>query len=71
MIHWKIEGEAVRNGLNLYHPKDKSSFGGVLRIGNRMWRLRYSKIAKKWFTGYDKINPTALSEWETKHGLTK
>jgi hypothetical protein len=69
MIHWKREGDTVRQGLSLYHPKDKHSIGGVLRIGNHMWRLRYSKIAKQWFKGYDKIDPKALTAWETKHGL--
>ena len=71
MIHWKVEGGEVRNGLSIYHPKDKHSIGGVLRIGNHIWRLRYSKIAKMWFKGYDKIDLTALTEWETKNGLTK
>ena len=71
MIYWKREGEHVRNGISIYHPKDKHSFGGCLRIGNRMWRIRYSKIAKMWFTGYDKIDPNELTRWETKHGLKK
>lgn len=69
MIHWKREGEVIHNGLSLYHPKDKHSVGGVIRIGNHIWRLRYSKIAKMWFKGYDKINPNDLKEWEQKNGL--
>lgn len=71
MIYWKKEGGEIRNGLNLYHPRDKHSIGGVFRLGNHIWRLRYSKIAKMWFKGHDKIDPTALTDWETKNGLTK
>jgi hypothetical protein len=71
MIHWKREGEHVRQGISIYHPKDTSSAGGCLRIGNRLWHIRYSKVAKKWFTGYAHIDPTALEKWETKHGYTK
>ncbi len=69
MIYIKKEGEHVRQGISIYHPKDEHSFGGVLRIGNRIWRLRYSKIAKRWFTGYDKVDPNALKDWESKHGI--
>jgi hypothetical protein len=64
MIHWKREGAVIQQGISIYHPKDQGSAGGCLRIGNRIWRLRYSKIVKKWFTGYDKINPNAMKEWE-------
>lgn len=71
MIQWKKEGEKIRQGISIYHPKDKHSIGGCLRIGNRMWRIRYSKIAKKWFTGYDKVDPNALELWEAHHGLKK
>jgi hypothetical protein len=69
ILHWKKEGQTVGQGLSFYHPKDEHSFGFVLRIGNRMWRMRYSKFAKKWFTGYDKIDPNALKNWEKLHGL--
>ena len=68
MIHWKKEGEHIRQGISIYHPKDKHSAGGVLRVGNRMWRIRYSKVSKQWHTGYDKVNPNALKEWEAEHG---
>jgi hypothetical protein len=63
MLHWKKEGGPIHQGISIYHPTDKSSAGGCLRIGNRLWRVRYSKVAKKWFTRYDKINPDALKEW--------
>lgn len=68
MLHWKVEGEYIKQGINVYHPKDQSSAGFVLRVGNRMWRVRYSKVAKKWFNDYTKINPNALKEWEAQHG---
>ena len=69
MIHWKKEGELVYNGISFYHPKDKNSVGGCIRIGARIWRARYSKNAKKWFLTYHKVDPNALKEWEVKHGV--
>lgn len=69
MLYWKREGQHINNGLSVYHPKDEHSAGFVLRIGKRILRVRYSKLAKKWFTGYDKTDPNALKEWEAKHGL--
>lgn len=72
MIRWRKEGEEIHNGLNFYPPKDKNSFGGCLRIGNRCWRVRYSKNAKKWFFTYNKIeDPNSLDDWESKHGYKK
>lgn len=71
MIHWKIEGEAVRQGISIYHPKDKSSAGGCIRIGNRMWKIRYSKITKQLYFKYYKVDPNALELWEVHHGLKK
>jgi len=68
MINWKKEGEVVRQGFSFYHPKDEYSAGGCLRIGNRLWRVRYSKFAKKWFVGYDKIDSNALRKWEEQNG---
>jgi hypothetical protein len=64
MIHWQKEGEQIRQGINVYHPKDTHSAGGCLRIRNHIWRARYSKIAKQWFFRYDKIKPNALQDWE-------
>lgn len=71
MMHWKKEGEVIRQGISIYHPKDKSSAGGCIRIGNRMWKLRYSKVSKKWFSGYYKVDPKALELWEVHHGYRK
>lgn len=69
MIHWKEEGEEIKNGLSFYHPKNNHSAGVLLRIGWRIWRARYSKVAKHWFFTYNNINPNALKEWEEKHGI--
>lgn len=71
LLHWRKEGEKLGQGLSFYHPSDTASIGVFLRIGNRMWRLRYSKVAKKWFRGYDKVDPNALELWEVHHGLKK
>jgi hypothetical protein len=69
MIHIKKEGEHIRQGISIYHPKDTHSIGGCLRIGNRLWRVRFSKLTKKWNFGYDKVNPNALKDWEEQHGF--
>lgn len=63
MIHWKREGQIIHQGLNVYHPKDESSMGFVLRIGNRMWRVRYSKHTKIWYTDYVKVDPDAINKF--------
>ena len=68
MIYWREEGKTVKQGFNFYRPTDESSLGFYLRLGNRCWRIRYSKVTKKWFTGYNKIDPNALKVWETQHG---
>lgn len=57
MIHWYYEGSKLKQGLSLYHPKDKSSIGGFLRIGNRGIRIRYSKLRNKWFCSYNRVDP--------------
>lgn len=71
LLHWRKEGERLGQGLSFYHPSNKSSAGLHLRIGNRMWQLRYSKVSKKWHTGYYKVDPNALELWEVHHGLKK
>ena len=71
MIHWKIENQEVKQGLSIYHPNDKNSIGGVLRIGNHLLRIRWSKNAKKFFVGYHKVDPNTLKDWEIKHGYKK
>ena len=65
MIHWKREGHPVQQGLSVYHPKDRSSIGGVLRIGNHLWGVRYSRFAKQWFISHYRINPTVLIDYHS------
>ena len=67
MIHWKIEGQHVYQGISIYHPKDEASAGAVLRIGDRFWLVRYSKIAKKWNFDYRKVDLSALRELEDRY----
>lgn len=54
MIHWKIEFEKIQQGLSVYPPSDPFSAGFVLRIGKRLWRVRYSKSTGKWHFNYAK-----------------
>ena len=62
MIHWREEGEIVRQGLSFYPPKCTHSVGFFLRIGNHIIRVRWSKHVKKLFTGYNKVNPSAYDD---------
>ena len=71
MIHWQREGAVIHQGINIYHPKDEQNAGGCLRIGNRLWKIRYSKFFKKWHFNYYKAEPNALEDWEALHGLKK
>jgi hypothetical protein len=71
MIHWRKEGSELRQGLSFYHPKDEGSAGVWLRIGYRRWFIRYSKITKKWYCDYAKVDPDALANWEAHHGYKK
>jgi hypothetical protein len=48
MIYTKIEGQAPRQGLNIYSSTDPSSKGFVIRIWYGVLSVRYSKIVKRW-----------------------
>jgi hypothetical protein len=48
MIYTKIEGQAPRQGLNIYSSTDPSSAGFVIRIWYGVLSVRYSKIVKRW-----------------------
>jgi len=63
MIYWKREGEKVRNGLSVYHPKDESSVGVCIRFGRHLLGVRYSKNTKKWTFRYDKITTDDWNEY--------
>jgi len=50
VIHFRGEADPVRQGLNLYHPREwKWHVGFILRIGNWGWKLRYSFRVHKLF----------------------
>ena len=57
MFHWREETSRVKQGFNVYRPNDKSSAGFILRVGNHILRVRWSKNAKKFFSGYNKVDP--------------
>jgi len=46
MIRFIREGDDIKHGLNLYHPKDFSSIGFKLRIKNTVIVVRWSKLNK-------------------------
>lgn len=47
MFYLIREGNALRQGLNVYHPFHENSIGFVLIIWRRGFRVRYSKITGK------------------------
>ena len=57
MIHIRPEGTATRQGLNLYPWSDRHSRGGLLRLGNYIVRLRWSRTARRFFGGVEWIDP--------------
>jgi hypothetical protein len=48
MISYKHEGQAPRQGLNIYSSTDPYSKGFVIRIWYGVLSVRYSKIVKRW-----------------------
>jgi len=57
VIYIRQEGTATRQGLNLYPWRDRHSRGGVLRVGNWIVRLRWSRTAHRFFGGIERIDP--------------
>ena len=57
MIHIRPEGTPTRQGLNLYPWRDRNSRGGLLRLGNYIVRLRWSRQARRFFGGVEWIDP--------------
>jgi hypothetical protein len=55
MIWIRREGELLRQGFNIYPWNDPSSRGFVLRIGNNIYRCRYSYKLQKLCISQDKI----------------
>jgi hypothetical protein len=62
MIHIREEGTPTRQGLNLYPWSDSHSRGGLLRVGNWIVRLRWSRTARRFFGGVEWINPVRERE---------
>ena len=62
MIHIRPEGTPTRQGLNLYPWSDRNSRGGLLRIGHLIVRLRWSRIARRFFGGVKWIDPVRERE---------
>jgi hypothetical protein len=48
MISYKHEGQAPRQGLNIYSSTDPYSAGFVIRVWRAVLAIRYSKIVKRW-----------------------
>jgi hypothetical protein len=48
MISYKHEGQAPRQGLNIYSSTDPYSKGFVIRIWYGVLSVRYSKIVNRW-----------------------
>ena len=72
MIYIRKESEEIRQGINFYPLNDNNSFGFILKVWHFLWRVRYSKNAKKWFVTFNKIDPTAMEKlktWEALHGI--
>ena len=67
MIHTKREGKELKQGLNAYSLSDRNSFGFVLLLGHRVFRMRYSKIVKRWFVSSYKVEE--LEETPCHHQL--
>jgi len=55
MIYFRHEGDKVSNGINFYPLTSISSFGFRIRLGNKLYRVRYSKFARRWFIGRTEI----------------
>lgn len=51
LFWWKIEGCDPLNGINVYPPSDPNSLGFVIKAGKFIFRVRWSKRAKKFFWG--------------------
>lgn len=53
MVYWLIEGgKIVNNGIYITRLSDKASIAIALKLGDRFWKLRYSKISRKFHFMY-------------------
>jgi hypothetical protein len=51
MIYFRHEGDKLDNGINFYPLSSMSSIGLRLKWNKKIYLVRYSKFAKKWFIG--------------------
>ena len=49
MIRYRDEGEPIKHGLNVYPPRNRHSWGWILRVGNFIWRVRWSLLRRRLF----------------------
>jgi hypothetical protein len=56
MFNIRDEGEYLKQGINIYPRTSKSSRGCIIRIGNLMFRCRYSIPQGKWILSIDRIS---------------
>lgn len=57
---YKIEGMDTFNGINVYRKNDENNAGFVLRLGQLIFKCRYSKRINKWFLGFRWHKPTYM-----------
>jgi Uri superfamily endonuclease len=55
MIYFSEEGANLRNGVHFYPVTSTTSLGFRLRINRKLYQVRYSKVAKRWFIGRSAI----------------
>ena len=57
MIYITPEGAELRNGINFYPWKDRHTSGVAikLRIGNKLWAVRYSPKLKRIVRWYSEL----------------
>ena len=55
MVYFRHEGDKISNGINFYPLTSMTSFGFRIKFGSKLYRVRYSKFAKKWFIGRSAI----------------
>ena len=65
MIHFIQEGDALRNGINIYRWNDPRNSGFKLRIHRFVFMCRWSKLRKKWFVHHWTV-PKIPSEFYSK-----
>jgi len=55
MIYFGDEGTLLKNGITFYPITSKTSLGFRIRIRNKLYQVRYSKVTNRWFIGRSAI----------------